>query len=66
VKRVVLSGLGAALLPEMAIRDELHRGELVALSLARQAPRRTISLLLRSGAEPSAAALALLRIMRPG
>jgi len=66
VKRVVLSGLGAALLPEMAIRDELRRGELVALSLARPAPRRTISLLLRSGAEPSAAALALLRIMRPG
>src|SRR2546430_2260927 len=66
VKRVVLSGLGAALLPEMAIRDELHRGELVALSLARQAPRRTISLLFRSGAEPSAAASALLRIMRPG
>src|SRR2546428_244144 len=53
-------------LPEMATRSELHRGELVALSLARQAPRRTISLLLRSGAEPSAAASALLRIMRPG
>src|SRR5438093_13011064 len=34
VERVVLSGVGAALVPEMAIADALHRRRLVALSLA--------------------------------
>src|SRR5207247_9150897 len=49
VKRVVLSGLGAALLPEMAIRDELRRGELVALSVARPAPPRRVYPLVPAG-----------------
>src|SRR2546428_1063850 len=63
-KRVVLSGLGAAFLPEMAIRDELRRGELVGLDVpGHPAPRRTIYLLQRAGAEPSAPAAALLKFL---
>lgn len=65
-KRVVLAGFGAALLPEMAIRDELRRGELVGLRVeGRAAPTRTIHALWRTGAQPSAAASALLRAL-PG
>ncbi len=61
-KRVVLSGLGAALLPEMAIRAELARGELRVLRVdGPPTPRRTIHVLSRAGAELSAAANALLR-----
>jgi len=64
VKRVVLSGLGAALLPEMAIRDELRRRELVALDVpGHRAPRRTIHLLQRSGAEPSPVVAALIKLL---
>lgn len=63
-KRVVLSGMGAALLPEMAIRSELSRGELVALRVeGHPAPKRTIHVLQRRGAELSAPATALLRLL---
>jgi DNA-binding transcriptional LysR family regulator len=63
-KRVVLSGLGAALLPEMAIRGELARGDLVQLRVeGHPPPKRVIHALTRQGAEPSAAATALLRLM---
>jgi DNA-binding transcriptional LysR family regulator len=61
-KRVVLAGFGAALLPEMAIREELRRGELIALRVeGATTPTRTIHALWRAGAEPSATATALLR-----
>ena len=63
-KRVVLSGLGAALLPEMAIRSELARGDLVQLRVdGHPPPKRAIHALTRQGAELSAAANALLRLM---
>ena len=63
-KRVVLAGFGAALLPEMAIRDELRRGELITLRVEGASTRkRTIHALWRSGAEPSATANALLRTL---
>jgi len=63
-KRVVLSGLGAALLPEMAIRAELGRGDLVQLRVeGHPPPKRAIHALTRQGAELSAAATALLRLM---
>lgn len=63
-KRVVLAGIGAALLPEMAIRAELGRGDLVALRIeGHPAPKRTIHLLQRQGAELSAPANALLRLL---
>jgi hypothetical protein len=63
-KRVVLSGLGAALLPEMAIRSELARGDLVQLRVeGHPPPKRAIHALTRQGAELSAAATALLRLM---
>ena len=63
-KRVVLAGFGAALLPEMAIRDELRRGELIALRVEGAAtPKRTIHALWRTGAEPSATANALLKAL---
>ena len=63
-KRVVLAGFGAALLPEMAIRDELRRGELVVVRVEGvSAPSRTIHALWRTGAEPSATANALLRVL---
>ena len=61
-KRVVLAGFGAALLPEMAIRDELRRGELITLRVeGGSTPKRTIHALWRAGGEPSATANALLR-----
>src|SRR5207253_5142700 len=61
-KRVVLAGLGAALLPEMAIRDELRRGELIVVRVdGGSTPKRTIHALWRTGGEPSATANALLR-----
>lgn len=63
-KRVVLSGLGAALLPEMAIRAELGRGDLIQVKVeGHPAPKRAIHALTRQGAELSAAATALLRLM---
>ena len=65
-KRVVLSGLGAALLPEMAIRSELARGDLVQLRVeGHPPPKRAIHLLTRQGAELSTAAAALLRLVTP-
>ena len=64
VKRVVLAGLGAALLPQMAIREEVRRGELVTLRVdGPPVPRRTIHVLLRAGAEISPTANALLRAL---
>ena len=63
-KRVVVSGLGAALLPEMAIRQELGRGDLVQLKVeGHPPPKRVIHVLSRQGAELSTAATALLRLM---
>jgi DNA-binding transcriptional LysR family regulator len=63
-KRVVLAGFGAALLPEMAIRDELRRGELVTVRVeSASTPTRTIHALWRAGAEPSPTVNALLRIL---
>ncbi len=63
-KRVVLAGLGAALLPQMAIHDELRRGELVALRVeGHPAPKRTIHLMTRAGAEVSSTANAFLRAL---
>jgi DNA-binding transcriptional LysR family regulator len=61
-KRVVLAGLGAALLPQMAIHEDLRRGDLVALRVdGRSVPKRTIHLLTRAGADLSPTANALLR-----
>jgi DNA-binding transcriptional LysR family regulator len=63
-KRVVAAGFGAALLPEMAIRDELRRGELTTLRVeGASVPKRTIHALWRAGAEPSATATALLKTL---
>lgn len=63
-KRVVLAGFGAALLPEMAIRDELRRGELVAPRIeGASVPRRTIHALWRAGSEPSPTVNALLKAL---
>src|SRR4030081_2435276 len=63
-KRVVLAGLGAALLPQMAIHDELRRGDLVALRVeGHPAPKRTIHLMTRAGAEISPTANALLKLL---
>src|SRR5436190_1545813 len=63
-QRVMLAGLGAALLPEMAIRSELGRGDLVQVRVeGHPPPKRAIHALTRQGAEPSAAAGALLRLI---
>ncbi|HEV8228347.1 MAG TPA: LysR family transcriptional regulator [Candidatus Limnocylindria bacterium] len=63
-KRVVLAGLGAALLPQMAIHEETKRGELVVLRVeGRPAARRTIHLLHRGGEELSTTANALLKAL---
>ncbi len=63
-KRVVLAGLGAAFLPQMAIHEELRRGELVAVRVeGNPAPKRTIHLMTRSGAEVSPTANAFLKAL---
>jgi DNA-binding transcriptional LysR family regulator len=63
-KRVVQAGLGAALLPQMAIHEELKRGDLVTLRVdGHPAPTRTIHLMTRAGAEISPTASALLRLL---
>ena len=63
-KRVVQAGFGAALLPQMAIRDELRRGELVVVRVDGPAtPRRTVHALWRTGADPSPSANALLKAL---
>ncbi|MDP9251866.1 MAG: LysR family transcriptional regulator [Chloroflexota bacterium] len=63
-KRVVLAGLGAALLPQMAIHDELRRGDLIVVRVeGHPAPKRTIHLMTRAGAEVSPTANALLRLL---
>jgi DNA-binding transcriptional LysR family regulator len=63
-KRVVLAGLGAALLPQMAIHEELRRGDLVAVRVeGHPAPKRTIHLMTRAGADMSPNASALLRVL---
>ena len=63
-KRVVQAGFGAALLPEMAIRDELRRGDLIVVRVEGTAvPKRTIHALWRAGAEPSAIVNALLKTL---
>src|SRR6266566_2774753 len=59
-----LAGLGAAFLPQMAIHDELRRGDLVALRVeGHPAPKRTIHVMTRAGAEVSPTANALLRVL---
>lgn len=56
-KRVVLAGLGAALLPEMAVREERARGDAVALTVdGAPAPTRTMYVLTRAGMDLSGAA----------
>src|SRR5919204_569016 len=73
---VALTPAGRRFLPRaVAALDALGRAsaearagrELVALDVqGTRVPRRTIHLLLRSGAEASAAVSALLRLLRPG
>ena len=63
-KRVVLAGLGAALLPQMAIHEELRRGDLLALRVdGHPAPKRTIHLMTRAGADVTPTANAFLRVL---
>lgn len=63
-KRVVLAGFGAALLPQMAIRDELRRGDLAVVRVEGTATaERTVHVLWRAGAIPSPTANALLKAL---
>lgn len=63
-RRVVLAGLGAALLPEMAVRDERARGDLVALTVeGAPAPTRTIHALTRAGSELSGSAASFVALI---
>jgi DNA-binding transcriptional LysR family regulator len=63
-KRVVLAGLGAALLPEMAVRDERARGDAVALTVeGAPAPTRTIHVLTRAGTQLTGAAKSFVELI---
>lgn len=63
--QMVESGLGLGLVPELAIRAGLIRGSrLVARSLARPAPKRTIALVARRTSTHGAEATALAAICR--
>src|SRR6266542_222224 len=60
----VAEALRAALHPQMAIHEELRRGDLVALRVeGHPPPRRTIHLMTRAGAEVSPTANAFLRAL---
>jgi DNA-binding transcriptional LysR family regulator len=64
IKRLVMAGLGVALLPELCIRDELQAGRLAPLSLARaRPPARHLWTVQPEGRQPSSAARAFLSIV---
>ena len=62
--RMVAAGLGVALAPELAVREDLAAGRLALVPLEKiKLPRRPISVLLAEGAQPSGPARAFLDLL---
>lgn len=64
IKRLVEEGLGVALMPKLAARAEIARGQLVALAVREMRLERKLYLISRTGATLSHAARALLKLIR--
>lgn len=64
IKRLVEQGLGVALMPRLAARDELDGGRIAALAVREMRLERKLYLLSRSGAALSHSARAFLKIAR--
>ena len=62
IKQAVVAGLGIACLPEVAIRDAVATGQLVALATPFLALQRTLSLLVHRKRYRGAALAAFLRM----
>ncbi len=63
IKQAVLAGCGIAFISEMAVRQELKQGKLVAIKMSGLTITRSFSLVQRKGRTLSPAALAFLRIL---
>ncbi|HEX8843220.1 MAG TPA: LysR substrate-binding domain-containing protein [Pyrinomonadaceae bacterium] len=64
IKRFVEQGTGVALVPRLAARAEIERGQVVALSVREMKMERKLYLIYRKGAKLSHAARAFLNIAR--
>jgi len=63
IKRFVAIGLGLAIVPRVAVTDEVRAGQVVAVSI-HGLPVREIGLVERIGKRRSAAAIAFLQLLR--
>ena len=64
LKRLVEQGLGVALVPSLAARSEVARGQLAALTVREMRLERKLYLLSRTGASLSHAARAFLHLAK--
>jgi DNA-binding transcriptional LysR family regulator len=64
IKRFVEQGMGVALVPRLAARSEIERGQLAALTVREMRLERRLQLIYRKGATLSHAARAFLRVAR--
>ncbi len=64
IKRTVATGIGVALMPKLAARTELERGEVVAVTVREMKLERKLHLIYRKGAKLSHAAKAFLGCAR--
>jgi DNA-binding transcriptional LysR family regulator len=62
IKSFVAMGNGVAFLPEISVKDELARGELVHIPVRELSLHRKLRLIYRKSASPSHAARALLKV----
>ena len=64
IRQAVLAGCGVAFISELAVREDLKNGELVAINLAGISITRTFSLVSRKGRVLSPAAVQFSRMLR--
>ena len=64
IKRFVEQGMGVALVPRLAARSEIDRGQVAALTVREMRLERRLQLIYRKGATLSHAARAFLRVAR--
>jgi DNA-binding transcriptional LysR family regulator len=64
IKRCVEQGMGVALVPRLAARAEIERGQVAALTVREMRLERRLQLIYRKGATLSHAARAFLRVAR--
>jgi DNA-binding transcriptional LysR family regulator len=62
IKRFVVAGNGVALVPGLAVEPELHRGELVSISVKELKLERQLRIVYRKGGQLSHAGQAFLKV----